>query len=169
MQLLLILHKVLCWSSAFRPLMPKVVSCINLYLPSSISLRKTVFQGKWSSAFPGNLSWSNFCNYCDEFAIQYRTLALEIAIERSSTFLRPQTLPRRDRLADSRPIFRHWPLLSNPAEAQHIQTLYRHSKNRAARRILFPNNSSAPEPLKLQNSSKYTFSHRNCDILSLQN
>ena len=75
-----------------------------------------------------------------------------------------------NRPSGRRPAFRHRPLLLNPAEAQHIQTLYRHSKKKAARKILSPNCPSYSGSIESAESFfRNTFSLRNCDIMSLQN
>ena len=101
--------------------------------------------------------------------METRSLALEIAANSSPTSYRPKPLPRCNRPSGRRPAFRHRPLLSNPAEAQRIQTLYRHSRKKAARKILSPN--CPPYSGSIENAESFfkdTFSLRNCDIASLQ-
>ena len=101
--------------------------------------------------------------------MESHSLALEIAAVSSPTFHRRKPLPRCNRPSGRRPAFRHRPLLSNPAEAQRIQTLYRHSKKKAARKILSPNRSPYTGSIESAESFfKETFSFRNCDIASLQ-
>ena len=74
---------------------------------------------------------------------------------------------RCNRPSGRRPVFRHRPLFSNPAEAQRIQTLYSHSRKKEARKILSPN--CPPYSGSIENAeSFFTFSLRNCDITSLQ-
>ena len=100
--------------------------------------------------------------------METRSLALEIAANSSPTSYRPKPLPRCNRPSGRRPAFRHRPLLSNHAEAQRIQTLYRHSRKKAARIILSPN--CTPYSGSIENAESFfkdTFSLRNCDITSL--
>ena len=137
--------------------------------PSDLSLKKDAFKDKWTTAFSSDIPWSEFCSLCDEFAVESHSLALEIAAVSSPTFHRRKPLPRCNRPSGRRPAFRHRPLLSNPAEAQRIQTLYRHSKKKAARKILSPNRSPYTGSIESAESFfKETFSLRNCDIASLQ-
>ena len=128
-----------------------------------------MFKDKWTTAFSSDIPWSEFCSLCNEFAVESHSLALEIAAVSSPTFHRRKPLPRCNRPSGRRPAFRHRPLLSNPAEAQRIQTLYRHSKKKAARKILSPNCS--PYTGSIESAGSFfneTFSLRNCDIASLQ-
>ena len=106
---------------------------------SDLSLKKDAFKRKWAPAFSSDIPWSEFCSLCDEFAVETRLLALEIAADFSPTSNRRKPFPRCNRPTGRRPAFRHRPLLLNPAEAQRIQTLYRHSKKKAVRKILSPN------------------------------
>ena len=98
-------------------------------------MKKDAFKSKWTAAFSSDIPWSEFCSLCDEFAVETRLLALDS----SPTSNRPKPLPRCNRPTGHRPAFRHRPLLSNPAKAQRIQTLYRHLRKKAARKILSPN------------------------------
>ena len=137
--------------------------------PSDSSLKRDAFKDKWTSAFSSDIPWSEFCSLCDEFVVETRSLALEIAANSSPTSYRPKPLPSCNRPSGRRPAFRHRPLLSNPAEAQRIQTLYRHSRKKAARKILSPN--CTPYSGSIENAESFfkdTFSLRNCDITSLQ-
>ncbi|CAB4034717.1 Hypothetical predicted protein [Paramuricea clavata] len=137
--------------------------------PSDSSLKRDAFKDKWTSAFSSDIPWSEFCSLCDEFVVETRSLALEIAANSSPTSYRPKPLPRCNRPSGRRTAFRHRPLLSNPAEAQRIQTLYRHSRKKAARKILSPN--CPPYSGSIENAESFfkdTFSLRNCDITSLQ-
>jgi hypothetical protein len=135
---------------------------------SDLSLKKDAFKRKWTAAFSSDIPWSEFCSLCDEFAVETRLLALEITADSSPTSNRRKPLPRCNRPTGRRPAFRHRPLLSNPAEAQRIQTLYRHSKKKAARKILSPNCPLYSGSIgSAEAFFKDTFSLRNCDTTSL--
>ena len=136
--------------------------------PSELTSKRDAFKDKWTTAFSCDIPWSEFCSLCDEFAVEARSLASEITANSSPTSNRRKPLPRCNRRTGRRPAFRHRPLLLNPAEAQRIQTLYRHSKKKAARKILSPNCS--PYTGSIENAESFfkdTFSLRNCDTSSL--
>ena len=137
-------------------------------IPSDLSLKKDAFKDKWTIAFSSDIPWSEFCSLCDEFTVESHSLALEIAAVSSPTSSRRKPLPRCNRSSGRRPAFRHRPLLSNPAEAQRIQTLYRHSKKKAARKILSPNHSPYTGSIESAESF-FKETLRNCDIASFQN
>ena len=93
-----------------------------------------------------------------------------MAVNFLPTSHRGKLLPRCNRPSGRRPAFRHRLLLLNPAESLRIQTLYRHSKKKAARKILSPNCPSYSRSIgSAESFFRNTFSLRNCDITSLQN
>ena len=142
----------------------------DLPAASDLSAKKDLFKDKWTDIFSSDITWSEFCSNCDQFAVETRSLALEMAANFSPTSHRRKPLQRCNRPSGRRPAFRHRPLLLNPAEAQRIQTLYRHSKKKAARKILSPNCPSYSGSIESAESFfRNTFSLRNCDITSLQN
>ena len=142
----------------------------DLPAASDLSAKKDLFKDKWTDIFSSDITWSEFCSNCDQFAVETRSLALEMAANFSPTSHRRKPLQRCNRPSGRRPAFRHRPLLLNPAEAQRIQTLYRHSKKKAARKILSPNCPSYSGSIESAESFfRITFSLRNCDITSLQN
>ena len=104
------------------------------YVSSDLSVKKDAFKNKWTNIFSRDISWSEFCSSCDQFAVETCSLALEIAANSSPTSQRRKPLPRCNRPSGRRPAFRHRPLLLNSVEAQRIQTLYQHSKKKGARK-----------------------------------
>ena len=90
------------------------------------------FHEKWSTIFTIDLPWLDFCNHCSAFAVEAKSLATHI---NGTTTNRPgprdPNRPQRRRPPHGRPLNRF-----NGAEAQRLQSFYRHSKKRAIRQIL---------------------------------
>ena len=100
------------------------------HIQYDLSSRKDAFKDKWTSTFSSDIPWPEFCSLCDEFAVETRTLAKEIAAVSSPTSNPRKPLPRSDQPSGRRSASPDRPLLSNSVEAQRIQTLYRYEKSR---------------------------------------
>ena len=90
------------------------------------------FRSLWIERFKEEHSWDEFCTKCEQFATEAREMAQYLnkpKEQKSKTTADPPPPPRRP--ANGRP-FRRF----NPVEARRIQGLYRHSKKRAARKLL---------------------------------
>lgn len=111
----------------------------DIDLPGPQDEHLTQFHDHWSSVFSSNLSWEDFSEQCLTFAEATRTLAIQLSKPTPTTrppAQRPNpNLPRRP--PNGRPVPRF-----DPAEAKRIQGLYRHSKKRAARKILCNNRTT---------------------------
>ena len=119
------------------------------------------FHHKWSDIFadPGN--WSKFSDQCDAFA--------KDVLETSATVLagkKNNPAPRRPNRPTARPVANnHRPLRYNPIEARRIQSLYRISKKRAARKVIGDNKPSYTG--SVDTAEQYftrVFDARPCDI-----
>jgi hypothetical protein len=90
------------------------------------------FHARWSLFYSGHFSWQEFSDKTDQFAAD--TVTTCIAHYRS-----PKNVPapRRPNHPSARPANNNrQPIGYNPVEARKIQTLYRISKKRAARKII---------------------------------
>ena len=85
----------------------------------------SIFQEHWHETFSSDLSWSNFCAKCEEFAGETHEN------NNSPAQPPPPCRPAAGRPAAGRPIPRF-----DPVAAKRIQSLYRHSKKRAAWKLL---------------------------------
>ena len=122
------------------------------------------FQTEWNDKFQRDLTWEEFSAACAEFI----DAALPLARNLSAT--RHRHGPRRPDRPAARPPHnvRRGPHF-DAAEAQRIQTLYRHSRKRAARKIM---GDASPFYTGLTaNATEYfkaSFDHRPCDVEALQ-
>ena len=141
---------------------PDLDSSQDAQLPTNDNEMVTEFHHHWSTTFSSNLSWEDFSEQCVLFADACRNLATSLnqPPQRQNTE-QPPNRPRHPRA--SRPVHRY-----NPSEAKRIQGLYRHSKKRAARKIL-TNNSTTYTGSKHAAQEFFTdvFSTRPCDTTSL--
>ena len=51
----------------------------DLPAASDLSAKKDLFKDKWTGIFSSDITWSEFCSNCDQFAVETRSLALEMA------------------------------------------------------------------------------------------
>jgi hypothetical protein len=106
----------------------------------SNSSNNNEFVREWSSRISTAQSFDDFCSKCDDFA---SAVVLEAKSSSANTSI-PRCRPvrnQRNRPKNRLPNPNRRPLLCNPIEARRIQTLFRLSKERAARRILQDNNT----------------------------
>ena len=102
--------------------------------------RLVQFRERWIATFSSDLSWDDFSRRCEDFATESRDLASELSrplAQRpnpagTAQSAPPPPAPRRP--AMGRPARRF-----DPVAARRIQGLYRHSKKRAARKLLSDN------------------------------
>ena len=97
----------------------------TLHPSTSNSDRLKAFREKWLESFDLEFPWLNFCELCSNFSAEARTLAIEIT-------------PPRDpnRPSAKKPPIARPPTRNDSNEAKRLQSLYRHSKKRAARLII---------------------------------
>ncbi len=93
------------------------------------------FQNKWSDTFSADDDWQQFTANCEKFAE-------DIINTNESEFRRNIPTHRRPNRPSARPVnSNRRPVKYNPIEARKLQSLYRISKKRAARKVL---NDSKP-------------------------
>ena len=107
----------------------------------SNSSNTSEFVCEWSSRISTVQSFDDFCSKCDDFASAVVTEARASSANKSNRRGRPVQNPR-NRPYNRLPNQNRRPLRFNPMEARRIQTLFRLSKKRAARRILQENNTT---------------------------
>ncbi len=107
---------------------------------SSNSSNTSEFVREWSSRISTTQSFDDFCSKCDDFANAVVSEAKSSSVNTSNPRGRPVRNPR-NRPNSRLPNRNRRPLPGNPIEARRIQTLFRLSKKRAARRILQDNNT----------------------------
>jgi hypothetical protein len=92
------------------------------------------FQNRWSSVFSSNSTWQEFSEQCYEFTEDLIKTSNDKQPKKKSYSA------RRPHRPSARPVnVNRAPLRYNPREAKKIQTLYRLSKKRAARKVLNDN------------------------------
>ena len=109
----------------------------DLLMPPAELARLQEFRALWTERFTCDTSWDEFSNLCEHFAAESRDLARSL-----SQPMAPKPNPAKPNPPPPPPPpprrpphgrgFRRF----NPVEARRIQGLYRHSKKRAARRLL---------------------------------
>ena len=123
------------------------------------------FHARWSLFYSGQSSWQEFSDKSDQFAAD--TVTTCIAHYRS-----PKNVPapRRPNRPSARPANNNrQPIGYNPVEARKIQTLYRISKKRAARKIIDdskPSYSGSVDDANVFFTS--IFGSRSCDMDNLK-
>ena len=127
-------------------------------------LKRKEFREHWINQFNQDQPWDVFSNLCVQFAEKGIKLVKSIANPSSS---RPQ--PRRPDRPSARPPHGNFRPRFDKGDAQRIQQLYRHSKKRAARKIL------EPESLFYTGSTqsaddffRQIFASKPCDTTSLR-
>lgn len=99
-------------------------------------VRLNEFRALWIERFNGDSSWDEFSMLCERFAIETRELAQSLsnpmAPKPSAGQSNPPPPPPPRRRPPHGRAFRPF----NPVEARRIQGLYRHSRKRAARKLL---------------------------------
>ena len=119
------------------------------------------FHHKWSDIFtdPGN--WSDFSDHCDAFAKDVLETSATVIVGKKNN-----PAPRRPNRPAARPVANnHRPLRYNPIEARRIQSLYRISKKRAARKVIGDNKPSYTG--SVDTAEQYfnrVFDARPCDV-----
>ena len=137
-------------------------SSVNANLPTNNNGQLAEFQKHWLTTFAADdLPWDDFETQCGLFADSARILTnnLNPPPKRPN----PPTSTNTHRPRGSRPTKSF-----NPVEARRIQGMYRHSKKRAARKIL-SNNSTTYTGSKQTAEDFFTqiFAHHQCDGDSL--
>ena len=118
------------------------------------------FHDKWSDVFtdPGN--WPNFSEECTAFAKDVIVTSAKVLPDKKQNHAH-----RRPNRPSARPVNNNRrPLRYNPIEARRIQSLYRISKRRAARKVIGDNKSSYTGTT--ENAEQFftnVFSARACD------
>ena len=126
--------------------------------------RLDAFRNQWTTTFGGELDWLDFSAHCVSFAQQCVVVAKEV---QSSAPQRP-TQRRPDRPSARPPPGIPRQQRFDPAEARRLQTLYRHSRKRAARKVLadespiFDGTTDAAQTFFTN-----IFSHKPCDTEAL--
>lgn len=121
--------------------------------------RLQLFRDKWCEVFSGDLPWQEFSSQCEVFAADARSLASELNKPPSSRNNNGTVPLPPKRPAHGRPVSRF-----DPVEARRIQGLYKHSKKRAARKLL--NNNMVVYSGTLQDVETYftdVFSEKHCN------
>ena len=117
------------------------------------------FQSKWSAAPSADCGWDQFAKNCDDFA--------EDVIKTSEIdFQRKKPAPRRSNRPSARPVNpNRRPVKYNPIQARKLQSLYRISKKRAARKVL--NDSKPSYDGSVDDANEFftrVFGPKSCDI-----
>ena len=123
------------------------------------------FTQKWSQIFTSDLSWNDFCNKCSTFTKDARLFAIEL----SSNPARKPPPPSNDHVHVDRPPHGRQFQPFNNKDAQKIQSLYNHSKKRAARKILADNSPTYTGSLyDAESFFRNSFAYKPCDIDALK-
>jgi hypothetical protein len=109
----------------------------DLPLQDADLVRLQEFRTKWFDVFSADSSWQDFSTQCETFAAETRSLAQELSRPQLLRAAKPPNNPPPRRPPNGRPIQRF-----DPVAARRIQGLYRHSKKRAARKLLNNNTVS---------------------------
>jgi hypothetical protein len=119
------------------------------------------FQARWSASLSTNSTWVDFSDKMDQFAID---VVNTCNVHYRSPKNRPG--PRRPNRPSARPANNNrQPIGYNPVEARKIQTLYRISKKRAARKIIDDSKPSYSGSVEDANDFfERVFGPRNCDV-----
>ena len=121
------------------------------------------FQNKWSAVFSIEDDWQQFSTNCEKFA--------EGIINTSeSDFRRKNPAPRRQNRPSAKPVNpNRRPIKYNPIEARKLQSLYRISKKRAARKVLSDSKPSYAGSVDDANQFfTRVFGPKDCDIDSVK-
>lgn len=94
--------------------------------------RLEAFREKWSASFEEDSPWIDFCELCSTFTSE----AIALAIEVIPPFTRRPVPRDPNRPSAKKPPIGRPPIRNAPNEARRLQSLYRHSKKRAARMII---------------------------------
>ena len=137
----------------------------NPPLDPQLSTRLTTFRETWTSIFSTELPWDEFATHCGTFTSEARDLATDLLADS-----RPRPAPRNNdrptarRPPNGRPFTRF-----DGAEAQRLQSLYRHSKKRAGRKILSNDSPSYSGSVsEVENFFTNMFGQKPCDTAVLQ-
>jgi hypothetical protein len=109
----------------------------DLPLQDADLVRLQEFRTKWFDTFSADSSWQDFSTQCETFADETRSLAQELSRPKLLHTAKPPNNPPPRRPPNGRPI-----QCFDPVAARRIQGLYRHSKKRAARKLLNNNTVS---------------------------
>ena len=109
----------------------------DLLLPNEDLVKLNDFRAKWFESFSAEHSWEEFCRLCEQFANETRDMSQYLNRPKNPTSSSkrdpPSTVPPRP---PRRPPHDRGFRRFDPVEARRIQGLYRHSKKRAARKLL---------------------------------
>jgi hypothetical protein len=109
----------------------------DLPLQDADLVRLQEFRTKRFDVFSADSSWQDFSTQCETFAAETRSLSQELSRPQLLRTAKPHNTPPPRRPPNGRPIQRF-----DPVAARRIQGLYRHSKKRAARKLLNNNTVS---------------------------
>ena len=106
----------------------------DLLMPSAELERLNEFRALWTDRFSSGTSWEEFSTLCERFAVETRDFARSLSQPMAPTLNQSKSNPPRPppHCPPHGRGFRQF----NPVEARRIQVLYRHSKKRAAWRLL---------------------------------
>ena len=147
------------------PSFPEADDSLEIQLPTTASAHLQEFQAHWATTFATDLTWEDFSEQCSLFADATRTLANNLRMPHNQTNAAShnQNTTTTHQPRGNRPTRRF-----NPAEARRIQGMYRHSKKRAARKILANNTTTyAGSKQTAQDFFTATFAHRPCNTDTL--
>ena len=123
------------------------------------------FQAKWFTVFSANDDWDQFSTNCDLFA--------DDVIKTSDDDFKRKTThaPRRAQRPSARPVNpNRRELRYNPIQARHLQSLYRLSKKRAARKVLSDSKPSFDGTVDDANEFfTRVFGPKDCDVDGVNN
>ena len=123
------------------------------------------FRNRYKTAFAAEQTFSDFELLCSQFSSDAVTLAREITSNR-----KPTPAPRRpDRPSARPPIDNRRPTTADPHAARRLQTLYRLSKKRAARKIFGDESPGFDGTIdEAADFFRNTFGERVCNLTHLQ-
>ena len=123
------------------------------------------FRNRFRTAFAAEQAFSNFELLCSQFSSDAVTLAREITSNR-----RPASAPHHsDRPSARPPIDNRRPTTADPHAARRLQTLYRLSKNRAARKIFGDESPGFDGTIdEAADFFRNAFGQQDCNLIHLQ-
>ena len=143
------------------------IPAINLHdtLPTGNTRLLQAFHEKWSGILETDSTWDVFSAHCTSFAAEAKTLASTLyATSASRPGPRVPNRPPGRRPPHGGPHTRF-----NAAEAQRLQSFYRHSKKRAIRKILDDDSPNFSGPANAAETFfKNIFAAKPCDIAALK-
>ena len=138
---------------------------LNDTLPTDNTHLLQVFHEKWSAILEADSTWAVFSAHCNSFPDEAKTLASTLyATSANRPGPRVPNRPPGRRPPHGRPHTRF-----NAAEAQRLQSFYRHSKKRAIRKILDDDSPNFSGPANAAETFfTNIFAAKPCDIAALK-